>query len=81
MKSKKLAIGLSVIIFVALILRFVPLYSKSVEVCAQKNTTIHKSLILGSSKAEIDQEAQESVSSSSVYDCPISTVTYKLSIL
>ncbi len=81
MKNKRVIIGLGTVLIVLLALRFIPLYSKSVDGCKEKSTTVHKSLTFGSTKSKIDEEAKEFVTSSSAYDCPMSTVTYKLYVL
>lgn len=81
MKRKSVIIGFSMIVLVGIVLRFIPLYSKSAEGCVDKDTTVHRSIILGSTKSDIDKEVEEFVASRSAYDCPVATVTYKLFIL
>lgn len=74
-----LATGL--IAVVAILLYTIPVYSKSVRGCEAQDTYIHKSLLFGSDKEEIESEASDLIEQSSKYDCDIHKVTYKLFIL
>ncbi len=69
------------VVLAAVGLYTVPVYSVSKMGCKSQDTVIHRSLVFGSSKEEIDREASGFVTKSEMYDCPISKVTFSLYVL
>ncbi|MEO6761101.1 MAG: hypothetical protein ABI220_01840 [Candidatus Saccharimonadales bacterium] len=81
MKKRKVILGLSVIIVVGLALRFIPVYTISVEGCSANKGT-HRSLIFGATKSDIKKDAQEFITWNLAVDCSKpGTATFKLTVL
>ena len=82
MKISKKTLGLGIVTaLVFLLLHLIPIYSVTVQGCKAQDTVVRKSALFGSSKSQVDKEAQEFVTDSAKYDCPISKVTYNLFVL